>query len=64
MLKIEIKTGGSVYRDEETGGLDSTSYELRRNLREIESRLKRGYTSGVIMDLNGNKTGKWSLEEY
>ena len=40
MLKIEIKTGGSAYRDE-NDELDRSAYELRRNLKEIMEDLKR-----------------------
>ena len=35
MLKIEIKTGGAAYRDE-NDELDRSAYELRRNLKEIK----------------------------
>lgn len=62
MLKIEIKTGGSAYRDE-NDNLDSNAYELRRNLKEISEKLEYGYTSGSVMDINGNKVGTWSLDD-
>ena len=62
MLKIEIKTGGATYRDE-NDELDRSAYELRRNLKEIMEKLEYGYQSGYIMDINGNKVGEWSLED-
>ena len=62
MLKIEIKTGGAAYRDED-GELDRSAYELRRNLKEIEEKLEYGYRAGYIMDINGNKVGNWTLED-
>ena len=62
MLKIEIKTGGAAYRDE-NDELDRSAYELRRNLKEIMEKLEYGYQSGYIMDINGNKVGEWSLED-
>lgn len=62
MLNIKIKTSGSAYRDE-NDKLDRTGYELRRNLKEIMEKLEHGYQSGSIMDINGNKVGKWSLED-
>ena len=62
MLKIEIKTGGSAYRDE-NDELDRSAYELRRNLKEIMEKLEYGCQSGYIMDINGNKVGEWSLED-
>lgn len=61
MLKIEIKTGGAAYRDED-GELDRSAYELRRNLKEIEEKLEYGCQAGYIMDINGNKVGNWSIE--
>ena len=62
MLKIEIKTGGAAYRDE-NDELDRNAYELRRNLKEIMEKLECGYQSGYIMDINGNKVGEWLLED-
>ena len=56
MLKIEIKTGGSAYRDE-NDELDRSAYELRRNLKEIMEKLEYGCQSGYIIDINGNKVG-------
>ena len=38
MLKIEIKTGGAAYRDE-NDELDRSAYELRRNLKGIMVRI-------------------------
>ena len=62
MLKIEIKTGGAAYR-EENDELDRSAYELRRNLKEIMAKLECGCQSDYIMDINGNKVGEWSLED-
>lgn len=62
MLKIEIKTGGAAYRDE-NDELDRNAYELRRNLKEIMEKLEHGCQSGYIMDINGNKVGEWLLED-
>lgn len=59
MLKIEIKTGNAAYRNEDDS-LDVT--ELRENLYTISERLKNGYREGVVMDCNGNKVGKWSVD--
>lgn len=61
MFELKIKTGGAAYRDDD-GDLDKTSYELRRNLKEVEQKLENGYTDGYVMDINGNKVGQWSLE--
>lgn len=74
MFKLKIHTGGAAYRDENDpnpkhlgGGiyedrLDPYSFELRRNLKEVINKLELGYTSGNIIDINGNKAGEWSLE--
>lgn len=61
MLKIEIKTGNAAYSED---GVLTTEgrYELQRNLMDISRKLTNGYDSGVIMDINGNKVGKWSVE--
>ena len=42
MLKIEIKTGGAAYRDE-NDELDRSAYELRRNLKEIMEKLWKSF---------------------
>ena len=34
--------------------------ELKRILKEICEKLEYGETSGSILDINGNKVGKWS----
>ena len=68
MLKIEIKTGNAAYRDDyevDKNGdniLDPSACELRRNLLEIVKKLEHGYTEGNVIDINGNKVGKWSLD--
>ena len=61
MLKIEIKTGGAAYSD---GDVLTTEgrYELQRNLMDISRKLTNGCYEGVIMDINGNKAGTWSVE--
>lgn len=68
MLKIEIKTGGAAYRDDyevdENGNnvLDPSAAELERNLLEIIKKIRYGYTEGNVIDINGNKSGTWSLD--
>lgn len=61
MLKIEIKTGGAAYSDEDVLTYDGR-LELKRNLEKISRRIVDGYDDGVIMDINGNKVGTWSVE--
>lgn len=68
MFKLEIRTGGAAFRDErqidETGEaiLDPNAVEVRRILVNIHDELMEGYTSGDVMDVNGNKVGHWSYE--
>lgn len=61
MLKIEIRTGGAAYSDEDIITTEGR-YELQRNLMDISRKLTNGYDSGVIIDINGNKVGTWTLE--
>lgn len=61
MLKIEIKTDGSAYSEDDILTMEGR-YELQRNLMDISRKLTNGYDSGVIMDINGNKVGNWSVE--
>lgn len=61
MLKIEIKTGGAAYSDDDVLTTEGR-YELQRNLMDISRKLTNGYNEGVIMDINGNKVGTWSVE--
>lgn len=68
MFKLEIKTGGAAFRSEDVidrdgeYGLDPSSRELRVLLGKVELQLAHGMMDGVLMDSNGNKVGKWSLE--
>ena len=63
MFKVEIKTGGAAYRDEDGGKLDPGNYELISNLNTIIHSLSAGFTSGSVFDICGNKVGTWSLED-
>lgn len=68
MFELEIRTGGAAFRDEhkidETGNavLDPDASEIRRILVNIHDELMKGYTSGKVMDINGNKVGRWSYD--
>lgn len=61
MLKIEIKTGGSAYSEDDILTMEGR-YELQRNLMDISRKLTNGYDNGVIIDINGNKVGEWSVD--
>ena len=61
MLKIEIKTGGAAYSEDDVLTYEGR-YELQRNLTDIAQLITNGCDSGYIMDINGNKVGNWSVE--
>ena len=63
MLKIEIKTGGAAFRNEDD---EFDAYyggkEIKRILTEIADDIQNGYETGSCMDICGNKVGTWELE--
>lgn len=61
MFKIEIKTGGAAFRDEDDN-LDETGYEVRRLLKDIIKKIDCGHDSGNIIDINGNRVGSWKYD--
>lgn len=63
MLKIEIKTGGAAFTNED-GEFDAYygGFEVQRILTEIALNIQNGYETGSCMDINGNKVGTWKLE--
>mgnify|MGYP000203701266 FL=1 len=61
MLKIEIKTGGAAYSEDDVLTTEGR-YELQRNLMDICRKITNGYDEGNIIDINGNKVGNWSVE--
>ena len=61
MLKIEIKTGGPAYSEDDVLTTEGR-YELQRNLMDICRKITNGYDEGNIIDINGNKVGNWSVE--
>lgn len=63
MLKLEIKTGGSAFTkyDSEELSYEGRS-ELARLLRKVAAQIETGYDDGVIMDVNGNKVGSYTLD--
>lgn len=62
MFKLEIKTGGAAFCNPDTGNEDEfwEGIEINRLLEKVKIEIEEGYTSGVLMDINGNKVGKWS----
>lgn len=68
MFRLEVKTGGAAFRDESRTDrrgepiLDPCATEVRRILMDVSRKLEAGHTDGSIMDVNGNKVGRWSYE--
>lgn len=64
MLKIEIKTSGAAFTDE-NGEFDAYwgGEEIVRILENIADDIQYGYTSGFENDINGNRVCVWSLED-
>lgn len=62
MFKLEIKTSGAAFMDPFSGEEDEVmeAVEIRRLLAMVSCELEHGRSSGVIMDINGNKVGSWS----
>lgn len=63
MLKIEIKTGGAAFMNEND---EFDAYfggkEIKRILTEVVCDIQDGYTEGTANDINGNKVCTWELE--
>lgn len=64
MFKIEIKTDGSAFCDQDGEESEFCKIlEVSRILKEIQHKLMEyNHTSGSCMDLNGNKVGSWKLD--
>ena len=62
MFKLEFKTGGAAFCNPETGSEDEffEGIEINRILANIQLQIEAGYASGSVMDINGNRVGKWS----
>lgn len=63
MLKIEIKTGGAAFLNEDDEF--DTYYggnEIGRILKGVVEDIQSGYEEGTVNDINGNKVCKWTLE--
>lgn len=62
MFKCEIKTGGAAFCNPATGEESEywESVELNRILANVCLKIEDSEISGICMDINGNKVGKWS----
>ena len=55
MFKIQFKTGGAAFDE------PYKEAEINRILEDISTKVKYGYSSGKIMDINGNCIGEWEM---
>lgn len=63
-MKIQFTTGGAAFGSEyETDEANSIykGQEIIRILQKIIRQVEDGYEDGAIMDINGNKIGKWEI---
>ena len=62
MLKIEIKTGGAAFTNED-GDFDPYygGEEVKRILKKVTDYIQNGYQTGFVNDINGNKVCTWTL---
>ena len=60
MLKIEIKTGNAAYSENDELTWDGR-LNLATNLKVIANMIANGENGGAVMDINGNKVGKWGV---
>ena len=62
MFKLEINTDNASFYNPDTGDEDKfyEGVEINRLLSKIQKEIEEGCVYGVIMDINGNKVGKWS----
>ena len=61
MLKLEIKTGGAAFSEDDVLTTDGR-YEVARLLKKIAAQIEQGDDDGVIIDINGNKVGRFTLD--
>lgn len=63
-MKIEFNTDGAAFDTEDDKATYGTYYERKecaRILRKIADQLDDGGEWGSIMDINGNKVGRWEM---
>ena len=53
-MKINFKTDNDAF-------MQDKAQEISRILEEINTKIKHGYESGNVYDINGNRVGEWSI---
>ena len=63
MFSLDIKTDNAAFGEDEGGHTAaSVAAEVARILRELAQDIENGGDGGAVMDLNGNKVGRYRLE--
>lgn len=63
MLKIEFKVDNAAFHEEDEDGNDRLCADaVADTIEELEGKIREGYTSGPVMDVNGNTVVRWSLD--
>lgn len=62
MLKIEFKVGNAAFHEEDEDGNDRLCADaVADTVEELAGKIREGFTSGPVMDANGNTVGSWFL---
>ena len=56
MFKLSLNTSNVAF-------IDYGTEEVKRILLEVAEKVQNGITEGKIIDINGNRIGKWELNE-
>ena len=56
MFKLSFNTSNAAF-------IDYGTEEVKRILLEVAEKVQNGITEGKIIDINGNRIGKWELNE-
>lgn len=65
MLKVEINTANAAFGCDAESKWEQDYFrneEIKRVLKNICNQLDNGSISGVCVDINGNKVGRWQIE--
>ena len=62
MLKLEIKTGGAAFSEDDELTYEGR-FELARLLRKVAAQIETGDDGKYLMDINGNRCGQWTLDQ-
>lgn len=57
-MTINFTTDNAAYQGPE-GGIDR--WAIAASINEVAEDIKNGLSSGIVMDINGNKVGTWKL---